>query len=191
MPEDTSEYVVGTPPAQQSLTSTFEFKASHPGGSGGRGGGYPRVRSWEFRPATARKGKEDVYASIHRLCAVAWLLPDGTLGDDVRLAALDGVDVHHDLGMPSANVESELLLVNHGDHSEVTQAEMRAYAADARRRVDGDGAGEGEATGVGDGDVCDRCGAERTTLCESPDWTGEYCLECGKECSDGAAISVV
>jgi hypothetical protein len=188
---DPSQYVVGDAPPQQSLTPTFEFKAAHPGGSGGRGGGYPRVRSWETRPETARQGKEDVYVPIHRLCAVAWLLPDGTLGDDVRLDALDGVDVHHDLGMPAANVESELLLVNHGDHSEVTQAEMRAYAADARRRVDGDGADATTGSGAGDGDVCDRCGAAATTLCESPDWTGRYCLECSKQESDGAAISVV
>lgn len=50
------------------------------------GGGYERVRSWEVVPGHSTEGPKDVYASIHRLCALAW----GVLSDFD-----DDRDVHH------------------------------------------------------------------------------------------------
>ena len=133
---DTPEYVVGRPHPNRLPYATFEFKRPSPAHTGG---GYPRVRSVEYRPETSRQGREDVFVPIHRLAAVAWHLPDGTLGDDVRLSQLDGMDVHHVTpdggpGMPSANGEDWTELIGHGDHSSVTQAERRAWAEDEKRQ---------------------------------------------------------
>lgn len=173
-----SKYTNG-PTYAQSERPTFTFKPSSPGYTGG---GYARIRSTEWREHTSRRAAEDVYVSVHRLAAVAWLLPDGVLGEDVHLSDLEGKDVHHTLGMPSANGEGWLELHDHGTHSSITQTEMRAYGEDAKRRVDDDST---------DDDRCVRCDAELNTVCRSPDWNGNACPECAKRLSDGAAIEVV
>jgi hypothetical protein len=161
---DTPAYVVGRPHPNTNPRPTFEFKAPSPDHTGG---GYPRVRSTEYRPETSRQGKEDVFASIHRLAAVAWHLPDGTLGDDVHLSALDGMDVHHvtpngGAGMPSANGDDWTELIGHGDHSSVTQAERRAWAEDAKRERD-----------------------------RQQRFGGRECVECGDDADDGVSVASV
>jgi hypothetical protein len=134
-----SEYVRGDTYARRDRP-TFEFK---PSATGYTGGGYARVRSRERREHTPGDGTDDVFVSIHRLAAVAWHLPDGTLGADVRLSDLDGFDVHHtqpdsdDRGMPSANGEAWTELVGHGRHSEITQRQRRAWGEDAKREASG------------------------------------------------------
>lgn len=168
----------------QSDRPTFEFKASSPGSTGG---GYPRIRSTEWRDHTSRRASEDVYVSVHRLAAVAWHLPDGTLGDDVRLADLDGYDVHHTLGMPSANGEDLTELLEHGGHSSVTNAQVRAWGEDAKESADD----AGEVATEPDDGTCVDCGDELDTACRSPDWDGLACPECAGRLSDGAAIEVV
>jgi len=190
-----SRHVLGPASAQRSDTATFEFKAPDSSDSGGRGGGYPRWRSWEARPHTSRQSKEDVYVPVHRLCAVAWLFPgDWTAADILDSGELVGADVHHDAGMPAVTVESGgpndvpgLLLADHGTHSEITQAEMRAYGADAKRDAEAS-----RETGVsGSPDRCDNCDTETDVFAESPDWRGRYCLACAKRESDGATIEIL
>jgi len=152
-------------------TATFEFKAPSPQGTGG---GYPRWRSWEHRPHSTRQGKEDVYVPVHRLAAVAWLLEDGTLGADVHLADLDGYDVHHELGMPSATVESELALRSHGRHSEITQSQVRAWGMDAKDAAT-------ESVSIDDAGACAHCGATADVLVTADAFEGARCLECGRQ----------
>lgn len=183
MTDDPTEYVVGTPHPNQQAYASFSFKAPDPDSTGG---GYPRWRSYEHRPHTCRQGKEDVSVSVHRLCAVAWLFPeDWSAADILQSGELQGADVHHELGMPSANVEAELSLVEHGTHSEITQAQMRAWGEQSKRQareaVDPRGRAE----------VCDRCGAEAETLAECPAWPGEQrCLSCAKATSNGEPIEL-
>lgn len=160
MPDDPdpSRYVRGETYARRERPR-FEFK---PTATGYTGGGYPRVRSTERREHTPGDGTDDVFVSIHRLAAVAWHLPDGTLGEDVRLSALDGVDVHHTTpdggpGMPSANGEAWTTVVDHGRHSEITQSQMRAWGEDSKQQATDD------------------------------DVAVDRCPECGDE-SDGAAV---
>lgn len=148
------------------------------------GGGYERVRSWEYDPRLDTK--RDAYAAIHRLCAVAWLLPP-----DAPLSALDGMDVHHsapeveaDRGIEWDNREDCLSLKEHGRHSEITQAQMRAWAEDAKRRV------EREQNGEHLVERCERCSAEADTFAESDDWSGRYCLDCALAASEGAPIRI-
>jgi len=185
---DDPAYVRGPTGPQVHRTPTFEFKAATPGGTGG---GYPRVRSTERRPHTARQGREGVAVSIHRLCALAWLVPDEMTAADVLAAdLLAGHDVHHTLGMPSANLESHLQLVEHGSHSEVTQAEMRAWAADSKRTA-GVVDGSPQASGRDASRVCARCGAESETLCTWAGTEDRYCPECAAREADGATIEVV
>jgi hypothetical protein len=191
---DADRYVLGPASPRRSATATFEFKAPSQSSRGGRGGGYPRWRSWEFRPESVRQSKEDVYVPVHRLAAVAWCLPDGTLGEDVTLDALAGMDVHHELGMPAATVgespnwdEVQLSVLGHGEHSSVTQSEMRAYGEDAKRDVESEPSGRPSRRENG----CANCGDERDVLAESADWTGRYCLPCAKQHTDGATIEIV
>lgn len=185
MPEQPPEYVVDDARPQRQDYASFETKpAAWTGTRWDTGAGYERWRSWEYRPETPRRGKEDVYVSVHRLAAVAWLLPR-----HVPLSALAGVDVHHnapevdgDRGVPWDNREDAIELLGHGRHSEITQAELRAYGEDARRAVEDEPAT--------DDDRCAECGAVADTLATSDDWDGSACLDCALELSDGAAIEV-
>jgi hypothetical protein len=164
-------------------TPRFEFK---PSSTNYTGGGYARIRSTEYREHTPGTGADDVFVAVHRLAAVAWHLPDGTLGDDVHLSDMDGMDVHHtqpgrdERGMPSANGEAWTTLVSHGGHSEITQSEMRAWGEDAKREI------ERETV-----DRCVRCNDEYEMGCTSEDWKGVACHDCATTLSDGAPIEVV
>jgi len=179
-----SDYTRG-PTYARSDRPTFEYKASAPGSTGG---GYPRVRSCEHREHTARQNAEDVYVAIHRLAAVAWHLGDGTLGEDVHLSDMDGMDVHHQQpdsdrrGMPSANGEDWTVLVSHGSHASITQSQMRAWAEDAKDSADDE---------YTKGDRCVRCNADPDVPCQSADWDGVACVECAQRLSDGAEIEVL
>lgn len=182
-----SEYVVGPTYARRD-TPRFEFKAGSPDHTGG---GYPRLRSTERRPHTPGDGPEDVFVSVHRLLALAWLIPEGmTAAEALAGDVLAGRDVHHELGMPAANLEGELTLYEHSRHSEVTQAEMRAWAADAREAV----ASDGDTTqGTADhlNGVCAACGDESDTLCIYPGVTEAVCPECAADADPDGAIEVV
>lgn len=179
-------YVIGDAHANQLGYARFETKpAAWTGRRWDTGSGYERWRSYEYRPETSRVGKEDVYVSVHRLCAVAWLLPP-----DAPLSAMQNVDVHHNYHVEWANFgessnfdEPGLALLEHGRHSEITQAELRAWGEDAKRQA----AGEIDDDGV----ACVRCSETPDVACESPDWDGIACLECAKRLSDGATIEVL
>jgi len=187
-----SEYVVGPTYARRD-TPRFEFKAGSPDHTGG---GYPRLRSTERRPHTPGDGADDVFVPVHRLAAVAWHLPDGTLGEDVHLSALSGADIHHTQpdrdrrGMPAANGEAWTEMLDHGDHSEVTQAEMRAWAADAREAVESD-TDATQGTAEDSSRVCAACGAESDTLCIYRGVTEAVCPECAAAADPDGPIEVV
>jgi len=150
----------------RSQTPTFEFKA---GATGYSGGGYPRVRSKEYREHTPGDGSDDVFVPIHRLAAVAWEYgSDWSVGE--ILADLATKDVHHTLGMPSATLESELEVVDHARHAEITQAQRRAWAEDKKREV------EHEQESLQTTPTCD-CGADAEATVAGSD----YCLECAKQ----------
>lgn len=156
----------------------------------GTGSGYERIRSYEYRPHTNRRDKEDVYVYHHRLLAVAWLFPDGWTAEDI-LPKLRGKDVHHaapeaggERGIKWDNREACLHLRTHAGHSKVTNAQLRAWAADAKASVEGNGSEP-------DSDACDRCGEETETFCRSDDWDGKFCTACAKDASDGSPIEVV
>jgi len=176
------QYVTGTPHPNQSATAGFEFKAPDSSSSGGRGGGYPRWRSYEHRPDSSRRGKEDVYVSVHRLAAVAWCFPDDwTAADILDSEQLVGTDVHHALGMPSANVEGEIELRSHGDHAAITQFEKRAWAETAKQ----------QAIGSDDGsDGCPQCDASDPTLVSAEGIDGEVCLDCAADHPDAGTIEL-
>lgn len=156
------------------------------------GGGYERVRSKEVRPHTARDGSEDVYVSVHRLCAVAWCYDAATPIEDV-LADLAGRDVHHTTGVEWANfgespnfAEAGLEVVGHGRHSEMTatQSEMRAWAADAREVVET----EQVTASSSPSSSCVRCGGE--DACARVEGVeGVLCLECAT--AAGSSIEIV
>lgn len=150
------------------------------------GGGYERFRSWEYRPHTPGDKKEDVYAYHHRLLAVAWLFPDGWTAEDI-LPELAGRDVHHsapevdrDIGFKDDNRECCLHLRDHGGHSSITQADMRAWAEDSKA----------DAYEPPEPERCGRCGGDLDTPCTSDDWSGRYCLSCAQAASDGSPIKV-
>jgi len=175
-----SEYTTGDTYATRTHPR-FCYKPSSPGYSGG---GYAWIRSTERRPDTPGDGAGDVFVYVHRLAAVAWCLDGGTLGEDVRLSDLDGKDVHHRLGMPAANGEGWIELVDHGRHAEITQADRRAWAADAK-----DASKQSTIDDSGDG--CVRCDDELDTACISPDWDGRACPDCARTLSDGGTIEVI
>jgi hypothetical protein len=144
------------------------------------------VRSTEYRDHTPGDGTDDVFVSIHRLAAVAWHLPDGTLGDDVRLADLAGMDVHHvtpdgDSGMPAANGEDWTDLVSHSRHSELTQAKRRAWAEDEKRRQ----------TTVEEStpDHCEKCGDADAEASVAGDGR-ELCLGCATALANATGATV-
>lgn len=169
-------YVVGATHPNTLPYATFAFKRPSPDHTGG---GYPRWRSVEWRPHTARQSSEDVFVPVHRLTAVAWCYDDEwSVGEILR--DMDGKDVHHSLGMPSATVRGELEVIDHGEHSSVTQAERRAWAEDEKRRREQDRFGVETCAVVGcDSEVAARVGGER------------YCLECATENADGERIEVL
>lgn len=177
---DATDYTTG-PSTYQKPRAAFEFKAPDQG-SGGRGGGYPRWRSYEWRPHTPRQTKEDVYVPVHRLAAVAWLFPDDwTAADVLDSEHLVGADVHHELGHPAATIEDELTLCEHGTHSAITQAEKRAFAADRQRTIEDGPAPE----------RCPRCddvledgGVTATNL------SGSWCLDCVTDHPDRGTIQL-
>lgn len=179
---DATDYTHGPVPPQQSDTARFEFKAPDCSASGGRGGGYPRWRSYEPRAETARRGKEDVYVPVHRLAAVAWLFPDDWNAADILASGqLIGADVHHELGMPSTTIEGELSLCSHGTHSEITQAEKRAFAADTQRRIE---RGDPSPRCPGCGIELDDGGVTATNLSDP------WCLDCVTDHPDPGTIEL-
>lgn len=131
-----------------------------------------------------------MYVAHHRLLAVVACYPDDMAVSDI-LAHLDGRDVHHsapeveeDWGVEWDNRPECLHVVEHGRHSEITQAQMRAWAADDRETA------RQVALGETPQDRCGQCGEPARTLAESADWSGVFCLDCAAEASDGATIEV-
>lgn len=157
------------------------------------GGGYVRVRSNEYRDHTATQGSESVYVYLHRLCAVAWCYPDDMDVSEI-LEHMDGRDVHHTTGVEwanfgeSPNFEKDGLEVRgHGDHSRITQAQMRAWASDAK-----ESAQRGVSPVADGGGVCGECGTSEGAMATTDDLEGEFCLECVTElASPGDPIRVL
>ena len=173
-----SEYVRGPTHGNTNATATFEYKAGTPGHTGG---GYPRWRSTEYREHTPGTRREDVSVPVHRLCAVAWLFEDGvTAAEILGEGRMVGADVHHTLGMPSANLEDCLELRDHGTHSEITQAQVRAWGEDAKRQADADP----------EPDVCADCGDAADVLATSAGFEGQRCLDCARKADPDAPIEV-
>jgi len=183
MPTDGDEYVRG--PATYRKPPAFEFKAADAGGAGGRGGGYARVRSWEVDPDSRSGRKQMTPVAIHRLAAVAWCFPDDmTAADILASETLVGADVHHELGMPAANIESELSIREHGNHSSITQTEKRAWAADTKRTL---------SSSDEFGPRCGRCGED---LADGEGWTAEdldgpHCMACIMELGPDGTVTPV
>lgn len=176
-----SKYVIGeTHPNTQSY-ATFETKPSHPDYTGG---GYERWRSTEWRSHTSRKSKEDVYVGHHRLLAVAVCYDDNWTVQEI-LDDLHGKDVHHESGCPWDNRPDNLTVMDHGSHASVTNAEMRAWAEDAKRAAQND-----DDSPVRDDDVCDVCGETVETLATSPGFTGKRCIECATQAVDDEPIEL-
>ncbi|GGL57789.1 hypothetical protein GCM10009039_14960 [Halocalculus aciditolerans] len=147
------------------------------------GGGYERWRSTEWRPHTARQGKEDIYLYHHRLLAVVACYDVDDPIEDV-LADLAGRDVHHESGVEWDNRPSNLTVMDHGRHSETTQAQRRAWAADTKRDVET--ASEPET----DESVCVACGEPAETPCRSEGFDGVRCLGCAMRDAGDHSIEV-
>lgn len=171
----TTDYGLGPSRAVQQF-ARFETKRGS-----GSGAGYERWRSWEYRPHTPRDGKQDVFVPHHRLLAVVACYPEDMPVGEV-LAHLKGRDVHHKSGVEWDNRPDNLAVREHGTHAEITQAQMRAWAEDARDRATG--------PPTFDQDRCDNCGDEADVLASSSDFDGEVCIACAKRLSDGAPIEV-
>ena len=89
----------------------FETKPGSDSGSG-----YERWRSYEFRPSTDVKGKEDVYVAHHRLLAVVECYAASTPLWAI-LADLDGKDVHHANAVKWDNRPENIETIDHGEHA--------------------------------------------------------------------------
>lgn len=168
--------------------ATFETKPTTYSLDGTRdtGGGYEHWRSYEHDPTKPGTGKTDVYASHHRLLAVVACYPDDVPVGDI-LEDLHGKDVHHTTGVPWANFgaspnfdEPGLEVLDHGDHSSITNTQRRAWAEDARRTVESEP----------DPDTCPGCGDVPDVWCTSEGFDGRRCLACAKRECDGEPIEV-
>lgn len=146
------------------------------------GGGYEHFR-------TTVDGVE-VYASHHRLLAIAWntkhaetgepLLGEDELEGVIDTSVLSGVDVHHSAPELTDgeynktfgwdNREDCLSHVEHGRHSGMTNAQKRAYARDGQRLRDG-------VETLTDGPGCEVCGEPPKAAVRD----SEYCLEHASE----------
>lgn len=176
MSDDESNSYVRGPTYARSDTPTFEYKA---GATGYSGGGYPRVRSSERRAHTPGDGTDDVFVPIHRLAAVVWCY-DADRPIESVLADLSTKDVHHELGMPAANCPDAVEVVEHARHAEITQAQRRAWAEDAKREVEREQQAALTAT-----PTCD-CGADAEATVAGTD----YCLECAMETARGTELTI-
>lgn len=178
-----SQYVAGTPAPNQKGHATFETK-----GGDGSGAGYERWRSTEWRPHTARQAKEDVYVPVHRLLAVVACYPEDMAIEDI-LEHMADKDVHHrapeaegDRGIKWDNRPDSLVVIDHGRHSEITRAEMKAWAEDAKRATQQSSIEENAETCA----VCDESG----TLATIPGESGAFCLDCARDVADGRPIEL-
>lgn len=175
-------YVVGETWARSTARcATFEYKAH---AEGYTGGGYPRWRSIERGPEVSRPGSGEVFVPVHRLAAVLWCydaatpLPDVT--DDLR-----GRDVHHTLGMPSANLPDAVETRDHGDHSAVTRTQLRAWAADAKRDR------ERQQQRREQGEQCAAPGCDAEVAATFADASERYCIECATDHANGRTIEII
>lgn len=172
-----SHYHLGSNRCQQYA----RFEHAKPGE--GSGAGYERWRSYENRPHTAKRGREDVYVSHHRLLAVVECY---SLDEPIEsvLEDLATKDVHHRNGIKWDNRAENIEPVEHDRHASITQKQVRAWAEDEKRER------RRSRPGVLEDDVCDGCGEPAETLATSPGFDGERCLECAKRESDGEPIEV-
>lgn len=161
-------YVIGPAPVNARDCARFEFKASSPNQTGG---GYARWRSTERLEDTPGRSAER-YVAVHRLLAVVACYDLDRPIEEV-LADLRRKDVHHKLGMPSANIPEEIELLTHSEHASISSEERRAWAEDEKRNRDRE-------LPADDG-VCENCGVERPPLATSPAFDGRWCLPCATE----------
>lgn len=175
-----SEYVVGD--SNWRKPPSLQFKpAAYYNGSWDSGAGYARFRSTEHDPTKPGDRKTDVYVNHHRLLAVVACYPDDMAMRDI-LDHLDGRDVHHKSGMKCDNRPDNLEVTDHGGHSAITQAQMRAYAEDAKRSAE---SFEDHAA-----DECSACGDSEATLATSTGFEGVRCLSCATAAADGNPIEL-
>ncbi|GAA0305616.1 hypothetical protein [Halarchaeum salinum] len=171
-------YVVDEVTGRRRRTASWETK---PTCHGYTGGGYERWRSVEWRPESSRRAREDVYVAHHRLLAVVACYdadqPLGEVLDDLR-----GKDVHHRSGVEWDNRPGNLEVLDHGRHASVTQAQMRAWASDAKEAV------ESEEDATPRSEVCASCGGE-DPCARVEGVSGLLCLECAT--SSGSRIEIV
>ncbi|ADJ14432.1 hypothetical protein [Halalkalicoccus jeotgali] len=179
-------YVLGRAPIQQMAYARFETKPPTPNGD--TGAGYERWRSYEYRPETPGQEKEDVYVSHHRLLAVIACYPIEMPIEEV-LEDLKGQDVHHncpdvdgDRGIPWDNRHDGIEVLDHGEHSSITQAEMRAFAEDIRR--------ERECSSAENATRCERCDTRDGPFGTADGFDGVRCLECAVREADGGPIDM-
>jgi len=176
-------YVVGEADPRRKPYATLETK---PSVRGYTGGGYNHWRSYEFRAHTPGDGKDHVYASHHRLLAVVACYPLEWPIEDI-LDDLREKDVHHESGVPWDNRPENLEVVAHDRHSEITQTQRRAWAADRKRdvqRTERQPLAESDDSGL-----CDRCGDHSETLAACDAWPGERrCIECATATANGREI---
>lgn len=183
-------YVEGPVHPNTKPYATYETKPSVPGYTGG---GYEHWRSTERRPHTPARGKEDVYASVHRLTAVVACYSLDTPLSDV-LDDLHGRDVHHnapevdrDIGIPWDNRHSALEVKDHATHSSITQTQMRAWGEDTKP----DTTTRERLRDPGDDSGCPGCGrSDVDVIASSPGFEGERCLECAQRECDGEPVEI-
>lgn len=171
----------------------FETKPPNPPVKGsGRSQGYERWRSWELRPDKFGERKGEVYVYVHRLAAVAWKFDEYGYGDECDMAGLleelDGTDIHHEApeapgkpGVPWDNREESLHARSHGRHSEITQAQQRAWAETAKER----------AFGEPEPDRCPECHEPIEMECSIAAVDSPVCLDCAISLSDDERIEVL